>query len=120
MERKVYVKKHLSLIDVLGLTGLGMILTLTVFKSFDPRGLGIVGVLLLLAELFIQTKWRTSMICRNCGFDAVLYMRSPEQAGLKIKAFLDKRAESPQHLLMPPIRVTAKKQTKGQNLSLKI
>lgn len=98
----------------------GITLTYVIFKSLDPRGLFIVGLLLVVAEIFIQTRWRTSMICRNCGFDPVVYVRNPEQAGLKIKAFLDRRADSPEHLLRPPVILPVKKEAKGQNLSLKI
>ncbi|AGH95759.1 hypothetical protein A11Q_1543 [Pseudobdellovibrio exovorus JSS] len=120
VERKVYVNKHLGLMDVLGLVLLGITLTYAIFKGLDPRGLLIVGLLLIVAETFAQTRWRTSMICRNCGFDPVVYVRSPEQAGLKIKAFLDRRSESPEHLLRPPVVLPVKKEVKGQNLSLKI
>ena len=119
VERKVYTNKHLSLIDVLALVGFGIVLTFVVFKSLDPRGLGIVGLLLVMGELFAQTKWRTAMICSNCGFDPVVYVRSPEQAGLKIKAFLEMRSDSPEHLLRPPVIIPTKK-PKGQNLSLKV
>lgn len=120
VERKVYAKKHLSLVDVLGLVGLGMVLTLTIFKTLDPRGLAIVATILVVAELFSQTKWRTSMICRNCGFDPVVYVRNPEQAGLKIKAFLEKRSQMPEFLLRPPVVLPVKKESKGKNLSLKV
>lgn len=119
VERKVYSDKHLTLISVLGLVMLGIVMTYAIFRTLDVRGLGIVGSLLIVGEIFAQTKWRTSMICRNCGFDPVVYVRSPEQAGLKIKAFLDRRAESPEHLLRPPV-VLPKKAQKGQNLSLKM
>lgn len=120
VERKVYVNKHLGFIDILGLVMLGITLTYVIFKGLDPRGLFIVGLLLIVAETFSQTRWRTSMICRNCGFDPVVYVRNPEQAGLKIKAFLDRRSESPEHLLRPPVVLPVKKEVKGQNLSLKI
>lgn len=119
VERKVYARRHLGLVDILGLVLLSIVFTYAIFRSLDPRGLAIVGTLLILAELFAQTKWRTSMICRNCGFDPVVYVRSPEQAGLKIKAFLDRRADSPEYLLRPPV-VLPKKPRKGENLSLKI
>ena len=99
---------------------MGIVLTFTVFRSFDPRGLGFVGTLLIIGELFSQTKWRTAMICRNCGFDPVVYVRSPEQAGLKIKAFLEKRKDSPEFLLRPPVVLPVKKEVKGKNLSLKV
>jgi hypothetical protein len=120
VERRVYASKHLSLVDITGLVFLGIVCTYTVFQSLDPRGLLFVGLLMLVGEAFAQAKWRGSMICSNCGFDPVVYVRSPEQAGLKIKAFLDKRADSPEHLLRPPVVVPLKKETKGKNLSLKM
>lgn len=119
VERKVYAHKHLAIFDMLGLVGLGIVITYTIFKTLDPRGLLFVGLLLVIGEAFSQVKWRTAMVCRNCGFDPVVYVRNPEQAGLKIKAFLEKRPESPEHLLRPPIP-RPKKTPKGQNLSLKI
>ena len=120
VERKVYAHKHLTLVSIIGLVLLGLVMTLTVFKTLDPRGLFIVGTLLIISEIFSQTKWRTSMICRNCGFDPVVYVRNPEQAGLKIKAFLEMRKDSPDFLLRPPVVLPVKKETKGKNLSLKI
>ncbi len=101
--RKVYKHKSLLLTEIFGLIFLGIVVTYVVYKSFDPRGLIFVGILLLVGEIFSQLKWRGSMVCQNCGFDAVLYLRDPEQAGLKIKAFLEKRADSPAHLLRPPV-----------------
>ena len=120
--RKVYRYKHLSFLDILGLILLGISVTFAVYKSLDPRGLFFIALFLLIGEAFVQAKWRTSMVCRNCGFDPVIYIRSPEQAGLKIRAFLDTRAESPAHLLRPPISIPKKseKVSKGQNLSLKM
>ena len=93
----------------------------------DPRGLVIVASMLLIGEIFTQVKWRSAMVCQNCGFDPVLYIRDHEAAGLKIKAFLEKRATSPGHLLRPPIilpKVKASSITKpsapSKILSLKV
>ena len=101
--RKVYKHKNLSYIEVLGLIFLSVVFTFVVYKSFDPRGLVIVGALLLMGEIFTQVKWRSAMVCQNCGFDPILYLRDHEAAGLKIKAFLEKRSTSPAHLLRAPI-----------------
>lgn len=119
-QRKVYVHKHLTYMEVLGLVILSLILTYAIYQSLDLRGLLFIGVFLLIGELFSQLKWRASMVCRNCGFDPVVYVRDPEQAGLKIKAFLERRSESPEHLLRPPVIVPQKRVKKGENLSLKI
>ncbi len=125
--RKVYKRKSLSYIEILGLIFLSITFTFVFFKSMDPRGLFIVGASLLVGEIFTQLKWRTAMVCQNCGFDPVLYLRDHEQAGLKIKAFLEKRSTSPAHLLRPPILLPKVKagplqvpRAPSQNLSLKI
>lgn len=129
--RKVYKSKNLSIFEVLALIFLSVLITHVVYKSFDPRGLGIVGLFLLIGEIFSQVKWRSSMMCQNCGFDPVLYVKDQEKAGLKIKAFLEKRADSPAHLLRPAIKlptvkgpaktqVPLKPSATSQNLSLKV
>lgn len=130
--RKVYKSKNLSIFQVLSLIFLSVIITRVVYNSFDPRGLSIVGLFLLVGEIFSQIKWRASMTCQNCGFDPVLYVKDQEKAGLKIKAFLEKRPESAAHLLrpavkLPVIRVPASAQKSkvrpsapAQNLSLKV
>lgn len=128
--RKVYKSKNLSVFDVLALLFLAVLFTRVIYDSFDPRGLVILGLFLLVGEIFSQIKWRSSMTCQNCGFDPVLYMKDHEAAGLKIKAFLEKRADSPAHLLrpavkLPVVKVPVNKDLKkpsapSQNLSLKV
>lgn len=128
IQRKVYVHRHLVLVEVIGLVLLGILMTQVLYQSLDLRGLLIVATLLVVAEIWTQMRWRASMICRNCGFDPVVYMRSPEEAGLKIKAFLEKRSQSADYLLRPsiprpqpasglPPKASLKKE---QNLSLKM
>lgn len=119
-QRKVYANKHLTLSDILGLVLLGIVMTYAVFRSLDTRGLAAIGTMLIIGELFSQTKWRSSMICRHCGFDPIIYVRDPGKAGLKIKAFLEMRSEMPEYLLKPQIVMSAKKHKKGENLSLKM
>ncbi len=119
--RKVYRSKNLSFATILGLAGLSFVLTNTIWHNFDPRGLVILGFLLITGEIFAQIKWRQSMICQNCGFDAVLYVRDPEKAGLKIKEFLDYRATRPEYLLRPAVPMPKRKvhASRGENISLR-
>lgn len=118
--RKVYSNKHLQPIEVLAITLLSVVITYALFFSLDMRGLYILGLTLFIAEVFSQLKWRSSMICRNCGFDPVVYVRNPEQAGLRIKAFIEKRSVSADYLLRDPVILPLKKNKKGENLHLKI
>lgn len=112
---------------IVGLIGLSLVLSEVIWQSLDPRGLVILAIFLLVGELFSQAKWRQSMICQNCGFDLIMFKKSPEQAGLKIKEFLEQRAERPEYLLKraPQIpKQTVSKQSiqeakqKGTKLSL--
>lgn len=102
--RKVYQSKNLDLIQILGLVGMSFVLTMVTWQHMDPRGLFFLGVMLLGGEIFSQVKWRQSMICNNCGFDPVLYLKSPTKAGHQIKEFLEGRSEKPEFLLKPHVR----------------
>ncbi len=97
--RKVYKSKYLSVISIIGLIGLSLVLSEVIWQSLDPRGLLILAIFLMVGELFSQLKWRQSMICQNCGFDLVIFKKSPERAGLRIKEFLEDRATRPEFLL---------------------
>ena len=110
--RKVYKSKCLSLSSIVGLIGLSLVLSEVVWHSLDPRGLVILGILLLVGELFSQAKWRQSMICTNCGFDLIIFKKSPELAGKRIKEFLEQRAGRPEFLLKRSPQIP--KQTKTQ------
>ncbi|MBC7741277.1 MAG: hypothetical protein H7061_03710 [Bdellovibrionaceae bacterium] len=122
--RKVYAHKHLTTIEVVSLVMLSIVVTYSIYHTMDPRGLFISATVLIVAEIFTHMKWRTSMICRSCGFDPIVYLRDPEKAGLKIRAFLDRRSESPLNIMRAPIGQPAPAQSeklkKGENLSLKM
>lgn len=119
--RNVYRTKNLSFVTLLGLVGLSFVMTHVVWQSFDPRGLFILGLMIVAGEVFTQMRWRQSMICHNCGFDAVLYIRDPEKAGLKIKDFLEYRAQRPEYLLRPPVHLPKRKvrSSQSENISLR-
>ena len=97
--RKVYKSKYLSMFSILGLIGLSLVLSEVIWDSLDPRGLVVLGIMMLVGELFSQAKWRKSMICQNCGFDLIVYKKNPELAGSKIKEFLQNRGDRPDFLL---------------------
>jgi hypothetical protein len=105
---------------VVGLVLLSSLLTYVIWQQWDLRGLVVLAVFLCVGEIFHQVRWRQSMICANCGFDPILYLRSPEKAGEKIKSFLEFRSERPEYLLRPqpqfPVRRVA---AKGENISLR-
>lgn len=104
---------------------LSYVMTYAIWHQPDIRGLIIMGTLLMVGESATQLRWRQSMVCQHCGFDPVIYVRSPELAGAKIKDFMKQRSERPEYLLKPalnlaPRRVSAENtQPRGENLSLR-
>lgn len=94
----------MNLVQILGLVGMSFVLTLVTWQEMDPRGLFFLGVMLLGGEIFSQLKWRQSMICNNCGFDPILYLKNPAKAGSHIKEFIEARSEKPEYLLKPHVR----------------
>lgn len=101
-ERSVYRKKHLSLVDASLALVASFALMFVVWQDFDPRVFVLVGASLCITELFISFRWRLSIACRRCGFDPVLYKKSPEQAATRVKAHMERSKEDPLSLFNPP------------------
>jgi hypothetical protein len=97
--RRVYVKKHIDLTNVGAMILLAAGITHVVFGSADPRGLAVFGLLCATGEAFIYLRWRSSIVCRLCGFDPVIYKRSPRQASDQVAHFFREQAERPEFWL---------------------
>jgi hypothetical protein len=103
--RKVYRKKNIHLVDILGSAlGAGSVM-FAIFQEFDPRVILIFIAFLALAEIFIQVRWRIAIVCKQCGFDPVLYVRDTQKAVLKVQMHLDRRKLDPASLLSPALNL---------------
>lgn len=118
--RKVYSSKHMSLSGIVGMVVLSYVMTYVIWHQPDQRGLIILGTFLMIAEGATQLRWRQSLVCQHCGFDPIVYMKSPELAGVKIKEFMKVRSERPEFLLKPVLNLQPRRAspTTGENLSL--
>lgn len=119
--RKVYTSKHMSLSGIVGMVVLSYVMTYAIWHQPDIRGLVILGTLLMVAEGATQLRWRQALVCQHCGFDPVIYVRSPELASVKIKDFMKMRSERPEFLLKPALNLPTRRapQPRGENLSLR-
>lgn len=119
--RKVYSSKHMSMLGIVGMVVLSYVLTHVIWHQPDVRGLVILGALLMGSEISTQLRWRQSLLCQHCGFDPVLYMKSPDQAAVKIKAYMKTRSEDPSFLLKPALNLPTRRAPSygGENLSLR-
>lgn len=93
--RKLYVKKHVDLTNVVGVILVTMAVTYAAYGGPDPRGVFLFGIMIASGEIFIYLRWRNSIVCRMCGFDPVIYKRSPERASALVNQFFKEQAENP-------------------------
>ena len=100
--RAVYTKKHVSLLDVLGATGLGLASASLIAQQFDPRGFLISALGIGIAEIFVSFRYRLRLICGRCGFDPVLYRRDPSAAAERVKRVREERLNHPVLALAEP------------------
>ncbi len=98
-----------------------IVVMFAIWQQYDPRVMIVFVVCLAFAEVFVKIRWRLSVVCRQCGFDPVLYLRKPEVAAEKVKDQLALRKQDPKYLLAKPLNlpsIPAKKvvalQSKGK------
>jgi len=87
------------------------------WQGFDARVLVIFVFFLALAEVFVQVRWRLNVVCPNCGFDPVLYLRDTDKAAEKVKIHLTRRKEDPISLFRRPLNIPSISQEKAQKLA---
>ncbi|MES2801090.1 MAG: hypothetical protein V4654_01240 [Bdellovibrionota bacterium] len=113
------------MVGIIGMVLLSYVMTFVIWHQPDVRGLVILGTLLMVGESCTKLRWRQSLLCQHCGFDPMLYMKNPELAGVKIKAFMKTRSEDPSFLLKPALNLASRRapvapsQRYGENLSLR-
>lgn len=111
-ERRVYLKKHLSLVDGVFAIAASVSLMLVIWQDFDPRVFVFVGASLCVTEVFIGIRWRLSIACTRCGFDPVLYKKNPELAAERVRAHMERAKEDPISLFNPPPKLPTVKKSK--------
>lgn len=77
------------------------------WQEYDPRVIIVLVICLAVSEVFVKIRWRLSVVCRQCGFDPILYIKQPEMAAQKVKEQLDLRKKDPRYLLSKPLNLPA-------------
>ncbi len=93
--RRVYVKKHVDLTNVLLAALFAAAVSFVYEGQLDPLALMIFVVSLSCAEIFVNMRWRMNLVCNLCGFDPILYKRSNEKAAARVKEFFREQVENP-------------------------
>lgn len=118
-ERKIYRKRRSDATNIAWSAFGALVLMFALFQEFDPRVFLFFVAFLAVAEIFVQMRWRTSIVCRHCGFDPILYVKKPELAAQKVKIRLDERKNDPASLLSRPLNLPKVKPS-GRTLSKQI
>ncbi len=94
--RKVIGKKHIGPTNVLGAIMLSTGISFVLWSEPDPRALMILTLFLMICEFFVYWRWRANLVCRFCGFDPIVYKRSPAEAAQMVRQFFDTRVGTPE------------------------
>lgn len=90
-ERRINTKRHITFNNVF-LSLLSTVLLMFVFwQNIDPRAIILFVVSLCIAEAFIIIRWRVTLSCPYCGFDPILYKRSPEKMVQKVTRIMSEQ-----------------------------
>lgn len=108
-QRKVYTKKSLDFMSYVGLLALSLTIMLILAQDFDPRVIIFFVLSLIFCEAVVHFRWRLTMVCRHCGFDPILYLRSPEKAAQKVKDQLIARRDNVDTIFAQPLNLPVKK-----------
>ena len=93
--RAIYRKRHVGIVDLLLALASSWLLSMILWQDLDPRAVVVFVLGLGLAEMFVIFRWRLSIACSRCGFDPVLYKKSPEKAAEKVRRYIDERRNDP-------------------------
>lgn len=97
--RHVYLKKHIDLTNVVAAVLLSAAVTQAYWGQVDPRGLVLFCVVVGISEVMVYLRWRLAVVCKMCGFDPVVYKRSPSQAALRVREFFTQQVDNPRFQL---------------------
>ncbi len=117
--RRIYRKKNISFLNIIGSALAGVVFMFALWQQYDPRAIIAFVVCLAISEVFVKIRWRLSVVCRQCGFDPVLYLKDPEAAAAKVKDQLVVRQQDPKYLLSKPLNLPAIPAEKAKALQSK-
>jgi hypothetical protein len=98
---RVYSKKHVGIFAMIMFGVVGAIFSYLVWERFHLVALLLFAILTVVTEFIFHLRWRSSVKCKGCGFDPVLYKQNPELAASFVKAKLDSRKQDPLYMLKP-------------------
>lgn len=114
-EHRVYMKAHVSVLDVILCTFAGLLVLSPIVDAIDPRGIAIGAIFIGVAEMFVGLRHRISLKCPRCGFDPIIYRKSQEQAAEIVRRHIARRGLNPAHLLSDPVVAAGRRKPRGES-----
>jgi hypothetical protein len=102
---RIYKRKGVGVFHVTGSLLIALCFMWGFWGSWNHQAIPLFLVCLFLSQILLHFRWRLALICRQCGFDPLIYRRNPDLAAEKVKAYLDRRRQSPEFLLAPPLQL---------------
>ena len=112
--RSVISQQHVSWINVLQSFVLSAALSFLFWQGLHPLSAVFALSFLVLAEIAVRLRRRADLICKKCGFDPVLYKKSPELAKAKVKEFFKKNIMDPDVPLIDSPLIEIRKKIKAK------
>lgn len=104
-KRKVYHLKKSALSHLLLSLLISILLMWAIWLTIEPKAIYIFIVVHCLTEFIVHFRWRVSLVCSQCGFDPLIYIRDKNKAAQKVKAYLLARKTDPKFLLAPKLHL---------------
>ncbi len=117
--RVVYLKKHVQALDVFLALISSFLIVYFFTQTINPIFLIVFIFFIVLMEGVIQIRWRISIVCSECGFDPILYLKDSDKAALKVTDCLDRRKNSIQFWTKKPLNLPARKNSNSLLVSKK-
>lgn len=102
---RVYAKKGIGTFQIFFSLVLTVCFMWGYWGALNVEAIPLFLVSLFLGEVMMHFRWRLALICRQCGFDPLIYQKSPTRAAEKVRQFLERRKTDPQFLLAPAIQL---------------
>lgn len=132
--RKAFLRKNVTFVEILFCIVASSLVSLMFWQTIDLRLVAVLFIFLGFAEVFLQIKWRLSVVCPYCGFDPVLFKSDKDKAAQRIKIHMERRKRNPQVLLSknavlniprppkppPPSNSKITKPKSGKNLDISL
>lgn len=99
--RWFYKRRSLGIFHIIMSLIASVVISIYAFGNLDPKLTLFFVVGLCISEVFTQIRWRMSLVCKQCGFDPIIYKRDTILAAKMVKKRLEQRQNSASLLLNP-------------------